>query len=113
MLQLEVADFTGTVWMTMFDELATSLLETSADELAQLQRDDHYRFDAIFNKIRFHDFVFRIRAKYEIYNDQENLKLSVFDVKPVQYEKLKTIYSNALKNLPIEEEMSHVVDDDF
>uniref|UniRef100_A0A915N4P8 Replication protein A subunit n=2 Tax=Meloidogyne TaxID=189290 RepID=A0A915N4P8_MELJA len=85
MLQLEVADFTGTVWMTMFDELATSLLETSADELAQLQRDD----------------------------DQENLKLSVFDVKPVQYEKLKTIYSNALKNLPIEEEMSHVVDDDF
>jgi len=28
----------------------------------------HYRFDAIFNKIRFHDFVFRIRAKYEIYN---------------------------------------------
>ncbi|CAK5063340.1 unnamed protein product [Meloidogyne enterolobii] len=68
MLQLEVADFTGTVWMTMFDELATSLLETSADELAQLQRDDHYRFDAIFNKIRFHDFVFRIRAKYEIYN---------------------------------------------
>lgn len=25
MLQLEVADFTGTVWMTMFDELATCL----------------------------------------------------------------------------------------
>ncbi|KAF7639064.1 Replication protein A subunit [Meloidogyne graminicola] len=68
MLQIEVADCTGTIWLTMFDELATSLLETSADQLAQLQRDDHNRFDAIFNKLRFHDFMFRIRARYEIYN---------------------------------------------
>uniref|UniRef100_A0A1I8B0H8 Replication protein A subunit n=1 Tax=Meloidogyne hapla TaxID=6305 RepID=A0A1I8B0H8_MELHA len=83
MLQVEVADFTGTVWVTMFDELATSLLETTADELAQFQKED----------------------------DQENLKFSVFEVKPVQHEKIKTIYQNAIKNLPAEEENSKSSED--
>jgi hypothetical protein len=55
MLQVELADFTGTAWVTLFDEMATSIqnyfnylilmkisefLGLNGDQLAQLLRED-------------------------------------------------------------------------
>ena len=99
MLQVELADFTGSTWVTIFDELATTMLQVSADDLAHWMDSDRERFDRVFDQIRFHEFLFRVRVRYEQYNDQQQMKWNVFDVKPVPYEKCKQIYAKTLQHL--------------
>lgn len=99
MLQVELADFTGTAWVTIFEEVATNLLQINADQLEVLRRDDPIGFDAVFNKIRFNEFIFRVRVKYETYNDQQQLKWTVYDFKPVPFDKCMALYQNTLREI--------------
>ncbi|MFH4975641.1 hypothetical protein AB6A40_002350 [Gnathostoma spinigerum] len=100
LLSFEIADFTGTHWVTMFDDQASKLLNASAETLGALfdsQRIEEY--NDVFNKVRFHRYVFRLRARSEFYNDTERIKWSVFDVHPVPYEKYNDRLLKAIEHL--------------
>lgn len=88
MLSIEIADFSGVVWGNMFDEAAKQLLGISADELQQISLDDREQYDAIFDRIRFKEYFFRCRVKYEIYNDKQNLRWTIMQANPINYDRL-------------------------
>ena len=92
MLSIEMADISGTAWATIFEEKALPFLGLKADELAQLQKEDSIAYEAVFDKIRFHMFNFRVRVKYEMYNDQQQMRWNVFDIRPVPIERCKALY---------------------
>ncbi|CAD5235169.1 unnamed protein product [Bursaphelenchus xylophilus] len=99
MLSLEVADFTGVCWLTLFDEAAQSLLQISADELQQMYTDDRESYDAVFDRIRFSDYIFRCRIKYETFNDRQNLRWTAMQVNPVNYDRLCGIFQRSLEKI--------------
>ncbi|KAL3092415.1 hypothetical protein niasHS_007624 [Heterodera schachtii] len=99
MLQVELADFSGETWATIFEDKAEALLGVKADQMAQWQREDPARFDSAFNVIRFHEFLFRVGVKYEMYNDKSRLKWSVFNIQPVPLAKCKAFFEQSVQKL--------------
>lgn len=97
MLQVEIADFSGTAWTTIFEDKAALLLETSADKLAQLKNESTSLYDAVFERIRFRDYNIRVRVKYEMYNDQQQMRWNIVDLKPVPYDKCKKLINDAIQ----------------
>ncbi|KAK0414152.1 hypothetical protein QR680_007173 [Steinernema hermaphroditum] len=94
MMGCELADATGSRWVTIFEEKAGDLLKISADELGILKESDTERFIKVIDEVRFRPFHFRIRARTETFNDMENIRWSVYDVKPVPY----TEYINMMRD---------------
>jgi len=97
MLQMEIADFSGTVWTILFEEKAASLVGYSADQLVQLRREDPLQYDAVFDNIRFHEFNMRVKVKYDMYNDQQQMRWSILDLKPIPYDKCKRLLTDAIQ----------------
>lgn len=54
---MEITDFTGVVWTTVFDEKASAWLGVTGDQLAQLQKEDViFLVFCVFNNIfRLHN----------------------------------------------------------
>jgi replication factor A1 len=102
MLQMELVDTSGTTWATMFDEKATQLLGMTAEKLAHLQRDDKPQYDAVFSKLLFQPFHFRVRFKMEMYNDQQTTKCSVMDIRPAPFDKLVAELSEQVAKLEMQ-----------
>ncbi|CAD5228882.1 unnamed protein product [Bursaphelenchus okinawaensis] len=96
MLAMEVVDFTGATWITLFDEAAQSLLGIPANDLQQMCIDDKDAYDSVFDKIRFNEYVFRCRVKYETFNDRQNLRWTAMQVNPVNYEKFCQMFEKSL-----------------
>uniref|UniRef100_A0A914BYU2 Replication protein A subunit n=1 Tax=Acrobeloides nanus TaxID=290746 RepID=A0A914BYU2_9BILA len=108
-LALELSDLSGSNWATMFEETATKILNRSAQELGRLQEEDLDEYNKIFESIRFKAFNCRIRAKSQFFNDQEQIKWSVYDMKPVPYD----MYNRYLKKTIKSFEDSSLDADDF
>uniref|UniRef100_A0A0N5ARY3 Replication protein A subunit n=1 Tax=Syphacia muris TaxID=451379 RepID=A0A0N5ARY3_9BILA len=88
LLSIEVCDFTGSHWVTLFEEQASKLLSKGADELGHLMDANQIEeYNDAFNAVRFRQFVFKIRSKNEFFNDSERIKWTVMSVEPVNYEK--------------------------
>jgi len=70
-LQMNVMDYTGSFWITAFNEVAEQLMGISANDLMALkeQGDDH-KFAAHFLKAAGQTYSFQMMAKQDSYNDQ-------------------------------------------
>lgn len=99
MLQVELTDFTGTTWVTIFEEKAAAFLGVSAETLGRLQLDDGAQYEAIFQAIMFKPYNIRLRARYETYNDVQRQKFDVMDIKPVPYDKYLAALSHSLQKM--------------
>ncbi|EDO36119.1 predicted protein [Nematostella vectensis] len=85
-LSAHLADFTGSQWVTCFQESAEALLGRSASDLGQMKENqDEAQFDQVFASSEFKLHTFKIRAKMETYNEETRLKCSVVNVVPVNY----------------------------
>lgn len=96
MLSLEVVDFSGVTWATLFDEAAKSLLGISADDLQQISVDDKDQYEAYFDRLRFKEFVFRCRVKYEMFNDKQNLRWTIMQANPINSDKINAMIKKTL-----------------
>lgn len=85
MINLHVGDFTGQIWITIFDEGGKSLLGVNAAELKEMSEsnpeDVHNLIKGIYSK----EFQFRIRNKEENYNGDIKLRSSCLEISPVDY----------------------------
>lgn len=84
-LQGNLADFSGQQWVTSFQESAEALLDIKADELGELRSNDEVKFDQVFQKCLFKEYIFKLRSKVEVYNEESRLKSAVVNVAPVDY----------------------------
>lgn len=85
MLQAQLSDMTGNQWVTMFQEAAESLLGTTSSELGRLLEEAKEEYSDVFQRQMFKLFEFRARAKMETYNNETRLKVSIVNIKPIDY----------------------------
>uniref|UniRef100_A0A915C2S8 Replication protein A subunit n=3 Tax=Parascaris univalens TaxID=6257 RepID=A0A915C2S8_PARUN len=98
LLSMELSDFSGCHWVTVFEEKAVKLLGKTAEELGKLVEDNRLdEYNDVFSAVRFREYTFRIRAKSEFYNDAERIKWSVLELNNVDYNKYVEELSKALK----------------
>lgn len=84
-LSVQVSDATGAEFVSVFDEAAESLLGMKASEFAEI-RDDENQVNAKLNSVGLDEYVFRIGARLDHYNDEARVRYSVFNAHPVKYE---------------------------
>ncbi|CAD6185800.1 unnamed protein product [Caenorhabditis auriculariae] len=95
MLQFEMADLSGQVYATAFSNVAQKLLHYDAQQLGELRDSSSEDFNAVFQRAYFKYHNFRLRAKYETYNEESRLKLMVMSVDDTPMD----AYINSLQDL--------------
>ncbi|KAL7718403.1 Replication factor A protein 1 [Entamoeba marina] len=76
-LRLSLSDSTTTIWGTMFDDVATKLLEIPANELVEIKEDNFELFDKTFKDKTYIYARFGLAGKTEEYQDQENVRTRI------------------------------------
>ncbi|VDO13359.1 unnamed protein product, partial [Brugia timori] len=100
LMTMEISDFSGSHWVTVFEDKAVKLLKTDAEQLGQLLDNNLLdEYNEVFNAVRFREYTFRIRAKSEFYNGEEKNKWSVFDINEVNYDKYIDELTRAVSKL--------------
>lgn len=85
MLSAQLSDCTGNQWVTLFQETAETLLGTTSAELGRLMEEAKEEYSDVFQRQMFKLFETRARAKMETYNNETRLKVSIVNIKPVDY----------------------------
>lgn len=84
-LMINTSDHSDSQWLTCFQDTGSEILGKSAQELGELRETDENGFDTVFQDANFKEFVFRIRAKMDTYNDEQRLKCYCVGVAPINY----------------------------
>ncbi|KAB7503649.1 Replication protein A DNA-binding subunit [Armadillidium nasatum] len=101
MLQASLADGTDSVWVTLFQEHAETLLGCTSANLGALREHDENAFQATFSSALFKEYIFKLRVKMESYNDEKRLKTTVVAVTPLNYKDYNKVILNQLKSMGI------------
>jgi len=81
-LRFCATDFTGNIWLTAFNESAEKLLGCPATEAERLLAEDHEAYQKLFKDIQFKKFVFKIKAKADVWEDQQRVRYDCIGVEP-------------------------------
>lgn len=87
-----VEDATSSTWVSFFNEQAETLFGgMTADQLYQESYGggafDQDRYDSVFVKPLFTEWIFKCKVKNELHNDESRVKTSVHSLFPVDYAK--------------------------
>nr|XP_018902956.1 PREDICTED: replication protein A 70 kDa DNA-binding subunit [Bemisia tabaci] len=80
LLNVHVVDWSGEVWITLFQETAEQLLGMTAAEVGAV-KEEHNDISSCFKNIRFSEHIFRLRAKQETYNDETRVRVAAVTAK--------------------------------
>ncbi|CAL7949670.1 unnamed protein product [Xylocopa violacea] len=82
---LSLADWTDNQWISAFSEEAEKILGITAQELGELKENDNDAFLEKFGDATFKSFIFKIRVKLEMFNDESRLKGTCLNASPMDY----------------------------
>lgn len=91
-LNFAIADHTGTMWVSAFDEAGQQVIGCSATEVARLWQDRDSdteaaaRIEEIFKAAHFRRMRMRLRSKKEVWNDEERTKVNLVECGSVKLE---------------------------
>jgi len=85
MMQLCLQDATGQQWCSAFADQGEQILGIDCATLGRYNEEDKDRFDATIGKSVFQQFIFKMRGKTDVYNDEQRYKAIIVDVKPLDY----------------------------
>jgi len=83
MISLQVGDFTGQMWITVFDEAGKALFGMSAEQLKEMGDHNPEDMHSQIKKICSRDFQFRIKNREENYNGDIKLRSTCMDITAV------------------------------
>ncbi|CAN1136820.1 Replication protein A 70 kDa DNA-binding subunit E [Linum perenne] len=87
MLQLQIQDYTGVTWVTVFHECAEELMGgISAKDLyvMKFEKQDEEGFLKIVSQVLFTRYVFKLKVKEEKFNDDQRVKATVVKIVKVK-----------------------------
>ncbi|KAF2822796.1 replication protein-like protein A 70 kDa DNA-binding subunit [Ophiobolus disseminans] len=88
-LSVNVADHTGTLWLSCFDEAGQAIVGMSANEAMKMKMDDEenstQNFMTLMQEATCKTFNFRVRAKMETYQDQPKPRYQVLNLYPLNF----------------------------
>ncbi|KAJ4303358.1 Replication factor A protein 1 [Kalmusia sp. IMI 367209] len=88
-LNINVADHTGTLWLSCFDDAGQMVMGLSANEVMKIKTNDEendtQNFSIAMQDATCKTFNFRVRAKMETYNDQPKPRYQVMSINALNY----------------------------
>ncbi|EST08505.1 Replication factor A, C-terminal [Kalmanozyma brasiliensis GHG001] len=96
-LQTNVSDATGQIWLSGFNDDATKLIGMSAGELHKLREESESEFNAALHKAANRMYVFNCRAKMDTFNDQARVRYTISRAAPVEFAKAGMELVEAIK----------------
>jgi len=84
-LSLCCGDSSGSLWMNAFNDAAETILGYKASELAAIKAADSTRADDILNNATCRPFTFKVKAKMEMYQDEQKVRCSIVDATPFNF----------------------------
>nr|XP_033324078.1 replication protein A 70 kDa DNA-binding subunit [Megalopta genalis] len=82
---INLADWTDHQWITAFSDEAEKILNGTAQELGELYENDNSTFLEKIGDATFKTFVFKLKAKLEVFSDEQRMKVTCLDVTPIDY----------------------------
>jgi len=80
-----VGDATSNTWVSVFDEQAQQMLGHTADEMHGHYETAQEKYDAVFAKAAFSEWLFKCRVRKEMVNDEYRTKVQVVRMEAVDY----------------------------
>lgn len=80
MVSMHIGDFTGQIWVTLFDEAATSFFCLSARDMKTMSEDAPDELQTLIKGTYFNEYVFRIKSKQDNYNDEVKTRYTGLNV---------------------------------
>lgn len=98
MLNIEIADWSGSIWLVAFYDLCEILLQKSIEELVKLYQDNIrcYR-KLLIQKLLYHTFNFRIKSRRELYEGEYRIRHILESVLPDDDD--KSIHETYIKSI--------------
>ena len=84
-MQVQLADHTGTHWVSLFDDEAKQLMEKSASELMELKQGDLDRYRDEIKKPVFGRYNVILRSKMETHQDETRLKTTCLKIEKIDH----------------------------
>eukprot|EP01125_Pyxidicula_operculata_P000487 TRINITY_DN1050_c0_g2_i2.p1 TRINITY_DN1050_c0_g2~~TRINITY_DN1050_c0_g2_i2.p1 ORF type:complete len:178 (-),score=16.88 TRINITY_DN1050_c0_g2_i2:85-618(-) len=84
-LNMLIADHTNAEWSSAFDDVGTTLLGRTANEVRILRDQRDPMLEYIFEDASFRRYTFQMQTKEEPYQDSMRVKYSINFVAPVNY----------------------------
>jgi len=85
MLNMILADSSGSTFVTVFDDAGTSLVGTNAAELKELRQKESPELEIIFQGMSHLEALFKLKSSEEVYNDEIRVRSGVIAAYPVDY----------------------------
>ncbi|XP_030753386.1 replication protein A 70 kDa DNA-binding subunit [Sitophilus oryzae] len=97
---MNVGDWSANQWVSMFSSEAEKVLGKSAEEVGALfESGEPGKYTEFMEEAHFKEFVFKCRAKNEVFNDEGRLKTVAIKVDPVNYTEYNTYLIECIKEL--------------
>ncbi|SPO26224.1 probable Replication factor-A protein 1 [Ustilago trichophora] len=96
-LSTNVADATGQIWLSGFNEDASKLIGMSAGELHKLREDSESEFTAALHRAANRMYLFNCRAKMDTFNDTARVRYTISRAAPVDFAKAGMELVDAIK----------------
>lgn len=85
MINLHVGDFTGQLWITLFDDHGKSLFGVSAAEFRELTDNNPENVHNLIKGVMAREYQFKIRNKEENYNGEPKLRSNCLELNVIDY----------------------------
>ncbi|KAL6438135.1 hypothetical protein ACFW04_004397 [Cataglyphis niger] len=82
---MNIADLTGNRWIIAFNDDAEKILGMSAQELGKLKENDNDAYMQKLNEANFKRFIFTLRVKSEVFQDEMRMKHTCASIALLNY----------------------------
>ncbi|KAH9606522.1 hypothetical protein KSS87_018912, partial [Heliosperma pusillum] len=100
-LQFQIQDHTGLTWVSAFQECGEELLGISAKDLFTLKydRQDDEIFQETVRAALFRKYIFKLKVKEEMFNDETRVKSTVVKVEKINFATEAKFLSDMMQKL--------------
>ncbi|CAJ2502861.1 Uu.00g102550.m01.CDS01 [Anthostomella pinea] len=100
-MNLNVNDHTGQMWLSCFDDVGQIVMGMKADEVMEIKENDEDRVPAIFEAANCSKLSFRCRAKMDTYGENQRVRYQVMGATPLDYKAEAAKLSEMIKQFDI------------
>ncbi|PNS20586.1 hypothetical protein CAC42_313 [Sphaceloma murrayae] len=102
-LSINVADHTGMLWLSCFDEVGRLVMGVPADAVQTAKEEgDERKVQDLFQDANCKGLVFRCRAKMDTFQDQQRVRYQVLSAAPINYVQEAKKLADLLKQYSLE-----------
>lgn len=97
----QISDPTGQTWINVFNDVGELVLGKHAVDMAELKQVNPSEYQNILKNAQFKTYIFRVKAKQEIYQGEAKSRVSAFSAQLLDYAKESKMIIDALSQTVI------------